>query len=340
MRAVKILGILIIIGASILVIAAFTASGKIEVRHAVYIKAPVSIIFSELNSWQSFREWNPWREVDPDMQVEIEGPEEMVGSIYRWKGKKVGEGQMKKTFIRPDSLIEYQVIFYQPWGHSVNRGYWLIEPDSSGSRVTWVFSGNHPFLFRMLRFFFNLEEKIEKDFDRGLHTLKEKTETILSRRTARPDKVYEIIYPKKKFMLLRHKKLIYYDLDSFRNAALREVFAYIALSHSAHVETPHCIVFDRETEKKFTNASIALPIAENNIRRGSFTSLEIPESTGFAVDHFGSYDSINHAHLKLQQRIELFGYTHPQWIIEEYIARADNQPDTSKWHTRIYYLLR
>jgi hypothetical protein len=77
----------------LLVAIGFLLPRQVHVERAVVIDRPASLVFATVNSFQRFNEWSPWHELDPNMNVTMEGPRSGVGAKYSWTGNdKVGTG--------------------------------------------------------------------------------------------------------------------------------------------------------------------------------------------------------------------------------------------------------
>jgi len=99
-----------------------------------------------------------------------------VGSIYEWKGdSKVGKGRMEVTSIQPaKTSIKLDVL--EPFeGHYTAN--FVLQPDGSATRVTWVMYGPLNFVpGKLMSVFITMDKMIGGDFQKGLANLKAASE--------------------------------------------------------------------------------------------------------------------------------------------------------------------
>jgi hypothetical protein len=53
-----------------------------------------------------------------------------------------------------------------------NTARFTLEPAADGTDVTWAMFGPSPFVTKVMGVFFNMEQMVGKDFERGLASLK------------------------------------------------------------------------------------------------------------------------------------------------------------------------
>lgn len=172
--ALKILGAVVLGLITIFSIVGLIAPHNVVVEEFVIVNAPAEKVFAQINLWSNFKQWSPWNELDPNMEITIEGEDGTVGSVYKWKGNKdAGSGYLKKTLVTPNSKIEYDLHFTEPW-KSENTGYMKMEAESNGYKVSWGFATYAPFPQNVMMFF--MKGYIANDFKKGLNKLKEISE--------------------------------------------------------------------------------------------------------------------------------------------------------------------
>src|SRR5688500_20324481 len=76
-----------------------------RVERSTVIDAPASVVFAQLDDFQSWAAWSPWEKLDPQMKKTFQGPPEGVGAGYSWQGnKKVGSGKMTIVDSQPPQI--------------------------------------------------------------------------------------------------------------------------------------------------------------------------------------------------------------------------------------------
>ena len=67
--------------------------------------------------------------------------------------------------------------------------------------------------------------------------------------------------------------------------------------------------------------------------------IEVPDSKAFMLDHFGAYDNQMYAYKALDYYFKKNKLDF-NMVLEEYITNPMAEPDTSKWHTKIYFFAK
>ena len=100
-----------------------------------------------------------------------------TGSVYAWEGNsKVGQGRMEITEMSPPSSVTVKLDFMKPF-EAHNTAHFTLAPSAGGTDVTWQMFGPSPFVTKVMGVFFNMENMVGKDFERGLASLKTVSES-------------------------------------------------------------------------------------------------------------------------------------------------------------------
>lgn len=143
-----------------------------SVTRSAMISAPPAIVFENIDDFHKWQAWSPWANIDPGMKQAYSGPAAGVGAEYRWSGnERAGEGAMVITESRPNEHVGIELAFTRPYVSSsvISLG---IQPQGSGSVVTWNMTGKNNFALKALAFFSSVDRMIGPDFERGLAQLK------------------------------------------------------------------------------------------------------------------------------------------------------------------------
>ncbi len=82
----------------------------------------------------------------------------------------------------------------------------------------------------------------------------------------------------------------------------------------------------------------AIPVAEAG-DFAPFVVVPVTAAEALTVDYFGPYEGLEGAHQAVEKYMEAHDYDPAQLVIEEYLTDPTTQPDTSKWLTKVYYVL-
>jgi effector-binding domain-containing protein len=340
MKALKIIGLIIVLLAIVIGILGALAPKEFKAERSVVVNASADVIFKNINSWDSFAEWNPWREIEPDMKIETEGTNGEVGSVYRWEGKKVGKGEMRKTLVEQNQRIEYDLIFYNPWGESSNKGFMSMEEQGENSyKVTWGFSGKNKFPFNIMGLFMDMDAMIGKDFEKGLEKFKNLSEKQAEEIKTKGGIITKINFPKKKFASIRGK-VAFDKIDDFFSTNVITIVKQLTDAKITIDGFPHGIYYLWDTDKKITEMSVAFPVSLD-VKSLSKLNLETVAATeAYMLAMRGSYDKMEAAHNSLINKLKEDGYNNPELVLEEYVIGTQQEKDSTKWQTNIYYLVK
>ncbi|MEO1228507.1 MAG: SRPBCC family protein [Myxococcota bacterium] len=132
-----------------------------------FVPASAETIFELVASNRGYQAFNPYKDKDPELKIEMFGPESGVGSGFSFHGK---DGKGTQTVA---SVVENESVTLQldlgPMGRPVTT--FTFEPKSGGTQVRWATTaqfGLNP-LARVFGLF--LDRFLGPDYDRGLQLL-------------------------------------------------------------------------------------------------------------------------------------------------------------------------
>jgi effector-binding domain-containing protein len=104
----------------------------------VFIDAPPSVVFSQVNGLRHFNDWSPWVAVMPDAEYTFEGPDFGVGSTIRWSstGPRPESGRQTIVASTPYERVDAEIGFD---GRDTSQIAYLLEPENGGTHLTWSF---------------------------------------------------------------------------------------------------------------------------------------------------------------------------------------------------------
>jgi uncharacterized protein YndB with AHSA1/START domain len=149
---------------------ALTRPTTYTVERSTRISASPAAVYGAVVDFNRWKRWSPWADLDPDQKTTIAG--EGVGAVYTWAGNdKVGAGRMTITEAVPASKVGIQLEFQRPFA-STNETSFLVVPDGTGSRITWLMKGNNGFVGRAMSIFMDMDKMLGPSFEKGLAALK------------------------------------------------------------------------------------------------------------------------------------------------------------------------
>lgn len=164
----------LLLAAAVIILAiATTKPDTFEVERERVMAAPAAAVFANLNDFRRWERWSPWEKLDANLKRTYSGAEQGVGATYAWQGNsEAGAGQMTITESTPPQRLKIRLEFTEPFA-STNTTTFDLTPVGDQIRVTWRMVGANTFMGKVFSIFFDMDEMIGKDFERGLTALEE-----------------------------------------------------------------------------------------------------------------------------------------------------------------------
>lgn len=139
MKALKIIGtvLLAIVGILVIVVAIQPTDGHIE--KSIVINAPPSSVFPHVSQYKNFNAWSPWAKMDPEAKQSFEGTDGTLDAKMSWDGPKTGTGSLWLIEVDPNKHVKSGMKF----GGADDTYYndFFLEPEGNGTKVTWTYDG-------------------------------------------------------------------------------------------------------------------------------------------------------------------------------------------------------
>lgn len=166
----RIVLVILVLIAAVLAYAA-TRPKTVRITRSIVIGAPRERIFELINDFHQWVGWAPQDREDPSMVRTFSGPANGVGAVSEWAGKgSSGQGRMSITESKRPDTIAIMVDFVKPFdAHNLNR--FTLEPEGSGTRVTWTMEGTNVYLMKVMGMFTNMDRLMGRHFETGLKNL-------------------------------------------------------------------------------------------------------------------------------------------------------------------------
>lgn len=165
--------ILLIVAAAIAALLAYAAfkPDSFRLSRSTAIAAPPDKVFALVADLRQFNRWNPFARIDPQIVITYGPVTAGVGGAYDWRGPQAGAGRMQITESVPVQRVTAKLDFSKPFeAHNVVD--FTVQPQGTGSTVTWAMHGPMPYLNRLVTVFFDMDKTVGKDFEAGLANLK------------------------------------------------------------------------------------------------------------------------------------------------------------------------
>ena len=134
------------------------------------INAPIATVFDVLNDLNQLNAWSPFIKMDPSMVSSISTPAQGVGSVFAWKGKRIGSGSMTMTVATKPHKIAFDMDFN---GKDKALSEYLLTETDGVTTVTWFLGGERGLGGQIMNALFKFDKMMAKNFSDGLTSLKE-----------------------------------------------------------------------------------------------------------------------------------------------------------------------
>ena len=174
MKALKLIGLVIL---GIIVLALITGlfvNGKYDVEREVTINKPKQEVFDYVKYLKNQSNYSVWAKIDPEMKTEFKGEDGTVGFISAWDSKNpdAGKGEQKIIGITDGERIDYELHFIEPF-ESTDYAYMsTASVNDSVTTVKWAFNGEMKYPMNLMMLTMNMEKMLAPDLENGLNNLK------------------------------------------------------------------------------------------------------------------------------------------------------------------------
>lgn len=165
--------VLVAVSVVIVFLVAFVATrpSHFLIERSATLPAPPAVVYARLADFGKWSAWSPWERMDPAMKRTISGEPASVGHAYGWVGNdEVGEGRMTIVSLTPPARVEIRLEFLKPM-KATNATVFTVEPEGTGSRVTWTMTGTNGFVAKAFGLVMDVDAMVGRDFEQGLRNL-------------------------------------------------------------------------------------------------------------------------------------------------------------------------
>jgi effector-binding domain-containing protein len=337
MKVLRVILLLILLLAIIAVILGLTGPKEVSVERSVTIEAQPAMVYPYVSSFERMRAWSPWAELDSNMETSLDGEDGNVGTTQSWSGNSdVGKGSQTITALQPNSTVNTHLEFVEPFASEADAQISLT-PQNGSTEVSWSLISKTSFFERLLSYFMDFEGNINQSYDKGLAKLKTMVETDLTREY-RGYKVHMIDWPGQVYMAYR-EEIPMDQMEGFYIQHLTRLANAVGRAGVEMTGMPCGLYYTWDEEQTMTDMAAAIPVSAAFAGR-RMEAIEIPAGKALQIDHYGSYEGLGEAHAAMDEFMTNFQLDVNVPVIEEYASDPDQEPDTSKWLTKIYYLLK
>ncbi len=301
-----------------------------DIVKSTTINGPKNVVWNQMVNLENQTNWSPWEEMDPSIESTITGAPGQVGQKSSWTSKKSGDGEMVISRVEADSMW-YDLDFV---GQGKATGWVAVEEVEGGIKATNGFHSEPASFWRRGMIALIGKRFMEMQLARGLEMLKEHVESGKAEVPAPAYVIEEYTFPATSFAIIR-KTVKMNEMDSFFHQSYRAV----ATAAGSQIKgNKHTIAYTWDEAKGEADLAVGFPV--NGPVKG-VTMLDIPESKGYKLVMTGAYnmESFKNAHTAIGKHAGANGLTDPL-MMEEYVTGPEQEADTNKWVTHLYYIAK
>ncbi|MHC1707978.1 MAG: SRPBCC family protein [Bacteroidales bacterium] len=306
MKALKTIGIVVLVIIALVVVISLFLPRKVHVERSLVINSNSVVVFDQVNTLKNWENWSPWHNMDTAMDVYYIGPQAGPGAIYHWSSKNpdVGTGKMTITKSVKYDTITLDLDFTQ---NTAICTFYVI-PDGENVKVIWGIDANmgrNP-LKRYLGLF--MEKWIGPDFEKGLQNLKEYVEKLpYSKLKVEPATITETYY-----ISIRDTSTMA-EIGNKMGEFYGELMGYLGKKKIQAAGPPFCLYYTWENDMFDLEACI--PVAGQIPVEGRIKSGVLKAGNVIKTDFYGPY--------------EKSGYGHE--VVMDWITKNDKKVNGAPW---------
>jgi len=327
MKALKIIGIILVLLVALFLIVALFLPSKLYIEESIVINKPASLIFKQVNNFKNWPAWSPWQANDPGMVNTYEGPERGVDAKTLWTSKKNGNGSMTIVESVPYSKVVSALDFGMP---GATNSFEFIEQQGV-TKVIW--GVNIPKLsYPMERYIGLMMPGMMKTFfKQGLEKLKEITEAMPA-----PPAIQITALPEKAVLSVVDS-CSWSDIGAKMGQMFGEIMAMQKGAKFEFAGAPLSMYHKWDEVNQFAVFENCVPVDREVVGKGRVRYKVLPATRAVSGVHFGAYDKTMYLYIAMDDYLKDFRLEENGGPIEEYITDPMTEPDTSKWQTNIYF---
>ncbi|NUM31392.1 MAG: SRPBCC family protein [Bacteroidetes bacterium] len=337
MKILKIIILFLIVTTGLYLGACFFLPKNYTIEKKLEINSPADLVFEQVQFLENWKNWNPFFKSNYKISSLTGGENGKENSYIRWKNKNGQEGKLKFIKIEPLKKIECVLTIEKPKPITVN-GYISFEPLEKNTTVTFHFEGNNQFYLRILNVF--IEKKYKKDLEKTLEMLAEASV-----------KEYEIL--KNEYFGYKIKESVFEERTV---GYVRKTIEYEKLNEFFHnnfnkikIEARNCnfkisghelsLYYKPDDVNKVYNVAAAVPIQGDSTLGKDYSQIKLEKQKAIFLNYYGGYYNIPTAETALINYTRNKKLSLKKPIIREHLKGPEQEPDSNKWHTVIWFLI-
>jgi effector-binding domain-containing protein len=314
----------------VIVTIGFLLPRKIHVERTRIMKAPVELLFDQVNTLTNWNNWSPWNRLDTAMKIEYHGITG-TGSGYSWTStnSQVGNGSLTILLSRPyDSIIVNIDFMDQVPAYSS----YIFKVVPEGTQLTWSMDfqmNKNPFRRYMGLF---MDKWIGSDYEKGLTRLDSITLDFAKKHPL--IKIVEKEVSSFNYIYLERTSN-FTEIGVVLSGAYADLMKQLTKSGTRLAGPP--FVMYRSFDSISASYEAALPVTGELKLKEPVRFGKTPPERALVAEYYGPYSGISVAYKAITDYSKAKGLKLKEYMWESYITDPATEPDSSKWLTEVYY---
>jgi len=355
MKYLKIFGALLLVVIAVTFITSLVLPPKQRVERSIVIHAPAAQVYAQLIKLENINKWSVWNRKDSTVKHILTGTDGTIGAATSWTGDPEisGDGKIVIRSLNENKKIIHDLVFTKPKEGQAESEFILTETNGA-TTLTWEFDMATPRPWNIFNLFHSLDKEMGKDFEEGLVLIKAAIESKNDEPiTVRTYEVAPMNFPATTFALVR-QQIKWSDIASFYAQHLPVIYTEAQKARltgknkinevgQANVtqRVPAGLYYSWDELNKQTDMAAAIPVpAGTKLESTMIQVVDIPASKAVYVNYYGAYDKSADAYSSIDKYLAANNLKQKTPVIEQYITDPAIEKDTTKWLTKIIFLVQ
>lgn len=339
MKIIKYLFFLVLIAIIAGAVYIATKNGDYQMEESIVVKAPVEVVFNEVNNFQNWQDWRPGKGKTENMIILYSDTISGKGANVSWKGENIEDGKITTQKIIPNSSINQELEFSGSLAEVSSDLYWKFDSIAEGTKVTLGVKGNQSFMEKLTYTFkdSSFTQQLKPVFHKGLANLQETINEKLNQHTINVDGVTQLGGGYYMYTTTASK---IGQIPSQMKKMFKDLSNYMEKNNITRLGDPFIIFneWDRQNNSAIFSAAIFTPSLIITPQESSVLNGMLPSERVIKTTLKGNYKFLPEA------REQAFNYIQQNNLIisedgkmlEMYSISQKDTPNPAKWVTEIY----
>ena len=326
------IGLLIFI--VLLLVLAYFLPRKMEVNVTEKVDAPAKFAYNLLNDFKNQTKWDPWSERDSTMTYAYGEKTLGEGAYMDFKSDSFGEGRTTRTTTTKNSNIVLTTTSEENGGAYMTYDF-VASKDGKSSDLTWGFNTEMGWPKNLMSIFF--KSSMKKDMKKGISKISKISNDRWKKNTYDGFEVTQEVVESKNYVIQRDIVAIDKS-DKFYTQNLQPLFMKIQKAGVEMEGNSSILVYNHNMQDMTLDMATAIPIKEEVAIEGA-GSETLEAGKVLVVNFYGDRANTAGAHNAIDDYMKDRDLLLDYPVVEEYVTDPSEEPDPSKWLTKVIYYI-